>query len=257
VNNFDINDDCFTVNKERAIEICEFIIQSGMKIRFQLYNGIRVDTVTPHLLGKLRQAGCYFICYGCEAGTQHILDKIGKGITLEQVRDAVRWTNEVGISNSVNFIIGHKEETYEDALLTLAFAKSLPTNFVNMYNLLPYPHTDAYEWATHNAKWLVNKDIYLTTVSYRDNIPVYETGEFTAEERKYVVRKGLDLYRKRILIFRMGWVGWVIYMGTKLGWVNRVLTQFALSNKVGRKVYVWLSSNSFKQRIKDDKCNCS
>jgi len=245
-NSFDINDDCFTLDEKRASDICGLIIENNLDIRFQLYNGIRVDTVTQELLKKMKRAGCYFISYGCEAGNDKVLKAIKKGISLKQVRDAVTWTNHAGINNSVNFIIGHKEETYADALDTLNFADELPTNFVNFYNLLPYPGTESLEWAKQHANFLVPPDSFLENISYRDNKPVFETKEFTKEQREEVIRKGFDLYRKKILQFRLGRIlGGVIYWITKNNFINKFSTNFALTNPLGRFVYLRLSRKSF------------
>ncbi|TRZ96076.1 radical SAM protein [bacterium] len=246
VRTFDINDDCFTLDNQRADKICDLIIQNKLDIRFQLYNGIRVDTINLGLLKKMKQAGCYFISYGCEAGNNRILKLIKKGITLDQVRDAVRWANSAGIHNAVNFIIGHKEEAYQDALDTINFAKSLPTNFVNFYNLLPYPGTESFEWAKQHATFLVPPDSFLENISYRDNHPIFETSEFTKEQREQVVAIGFDLYRKKILTFRMGkFIGNLAYWITKSSKINKFATNFALSNPMGRAIYIRLSRKSF------------
>lgn len=248
---FDINDDCFTLDKERAGEICELIIANRLDIRFQLYNGIRVDTVNPQLLKKMKAAGCYFISFGCEAGNDRVLKAIKKGITLQQVRDAVKWANEAGINNSVNFIIGHTTETYEDALDTINFAKSLPTNFVNFYNLLIYPGTEAYGWVRQNAHFLVPPESYLENISYRDNEPIFETKEFTCRERKKIIKMGFDLYKKTILTFRLGKVlGNIVYYITHNKILDKFASNFALSNPVGRFIYILLSGGSFKAKEK-------
>ena len=134
--NFDINDDCFTLDIKRAEQICDLIIKNKLKIKFQLYNGIRVNNITLKLLKKLKKSGCYFIAYGCESGSQKILDHIKKNITLDQVKTAVKYSNQAKIKHAVNFIIGHQDETFSDALETLKFAKNLDCNYVNFYNMV-------------------------------------------------------------------------------------------------------------------------
>ena len=235
---FDINDDCFTLDLKRAEKICDLIIRNKLIIKFQLYNGIRVDRVTFELLKKLKKVGCIFIAYGCESGNQEVLDRIKKGITLKQVREAVDWTKKVGIKNSVNFIIGHKDETYEQALDSLKFAKSLPTNFVNFFNMVPYPGAEVYDWAIKKAKFLVPKKTYLREISYRDNIPIFETKEFTKEQRIEVVKKGLALYERKILQFRLGrFLGFFIFGLTRIKILSKVARWLIYGNKQGMKIY--------------------
>ena len=220
----DINDDCFTLDLKRAEKICDLIIDNHLNLKIQLYNGIRVDCVSQKLLSKLKQVGCIFIAYGCESGSQKIIDKIGKNIKLEQVTQAVNWTNSAGIKNAVNFIIGHPSETYSDALETLSFAKSLNTNFVNFYNLVPYPGTPAYDWAVKNARFLYPKESYLQTISYRDNSPIFDTPEFTAPQRHHIMEVGFNLYEKKLLSFRLGkHLGAMIYILTR----NKNISQFS------------------------------
>lgn len=244
-NNFDINDDCFTLDIDRAKKICDGLIKKKLKIHFQLYNGIRVDRVDLELLRKLKKAGCTFIAYGCEAGNERILKLIHKSITLSQVRKAVDLTNKVGIKNAVNFIIGHSEETYKDAEESLSFASSLPTNFVNFYNLVPYPGTEAYDWAIKNANFLYPKDKYLKEISYRDNVPIYETEQFTKKEREDIMRRGFALYEKKVLQFRLGkTLGIIVYYLTRFEFVHRYSLKLLFDNQIVRKLFVLISSRS-------------
>ncbi len=246
-NSFDINDDCITFDMKRAEKICDLIIGSKMVIKFQLYNGIRVDRVSFELLKKMKNAGCSFISYGCESGNQLTLNRIKKGINLEQVRKAVDWTNQVGIKNSVNFIIGHKEEHYEQAMDSLRFAKSLPTNFVNFYNLVPYPGTEVYQWAAKKAHFLVPKKNFLKDISYRDNIPIFETKEFTKRQREEIMKKGFALYEKKVLEFRLGKVlGKSLFYLTRIGFMGKFFRKLEYKNKIVSNLYCKLSARSKK-----------
>lgn len=227
---FDINDDCFTLDLKRAEKICDLIISHKLKLQLQLYNGIRVDRVNHKLLSKLKMAGCIFIAYGCESGSQKVIDSIGKKIKLAQVRKAVKLSNIVGIKNAVNFIIGHPNETFQDAKKTIKFAKSLETNYVNFYNLVPYPGTPAYHWAIKNSNFLFPKKSYLHTISYRDNTPIFETSEFTASERKQIMEVGFSLYEKKLLQFRLGKnLGLIVFFVTRIKIISS-LAHWLLTN---------------------------
>lgn len=242
---FDINDDCFTLDIERAEKIADLINKDRLRIKFQLYNGIRVDRVTPNLLKKLKKAGCTFIAYGCEAGNEETLKRIKKNITLDQVKKAVDWTNKAGIKNAVNFIIGHGGETYQQALDSLNFAKSLPSNFVNFYNLVPYPGTESYDWAIKHAHFLVPKKTFLKTISYRDNIPIFETKEFTKAQREEIMKEGFALYERKIMRFRLGTVlGLLVFWFTRVGVLAKLAHWVVYGHKYGMRIYQLLAAHS-------------
>lgn len=244
----DFNDDCFTLDKPRAEEILDLIIDSGLKIRFQFYNGLRVDTVDQLILKKLKQAGCLYISYGCESGNEEILRKIQKGITLKEVRDATRWTREAGIDCSVNFIIGHMDETLQTAMDSLNFARSLPVNFVNFYNLVPYPDTEAFTWVKEHGRFLVDTDNYLEAISYVDNKPIFETTEFSRAQREKVIRIGFSIHEYKVLRYRFGrFLGTILFYLTRNTRLKKLCARIATMNKTGNCLAVLLSRASYKR----------
>lgn len=243
--NFEINDDCFSLDINRAEKICDLIIKRKLAVTYQLYNGIRVDKVSLRLLKKMKKSGCVFISYGAESGNQEIIDVIGKSITLKQVKMAVRLTNKAGITNSVNFIIGHPAETRKKALQTLDFARKLPTNFVNIYNVIPYPGTRLYEWIEKHGEWIYHPDYILGNIGSRDLEPVYQTNEFTRKERIKVLKKGFSLYEWTILRFRFGpFFGGVIYALTRPKPIFNAGVKFALGTNFGFRLYSTITGRS-------------
>lgn len=239
---FDINDDCFSLDIERANKVFDLIIQSGLKMRFQCYNGFRVDRVNAELFRKMKQSGFYFLAFGCESGNEQVLKNIKKSITLDQVRSAVMLAKDAGIDCCVNFIIGHPTETFEQAQETLAFAKSLDCNYVNFSNLIPYPGTKAYAWIKENGNFLVDEKEFLKNLSTYDDNPIFETKEFTKQQRMVVMRQGHDYYYKTILMWRLGKVlGLIVYCFTKMAPLRKIISNFAINNKLGRYLFILLS----------------
>lgn len=235
---FDINDDIFTLNRERAIKICKLIKERGLNIQINLYVGIRVDTIDEDLLKILKSAGCKFISYGCEAGNDRVLKVIKKGIKVKDVINAVNITKKVGINHKINFIIGHPTETYEDALDSIKLAKNLKCNFVGFNNLIPYPGTEVYTWIENNknAKFLYNPEAYLNELTHKKLMPVFETDEFKFEERKKALIKGFQLEEKTLTCFRFG-----KYKGTLVYLLNR--------NKHVSKISHWLFDQIMKTEV--------
>ena len=127
----------------------------------------------------------------------------------------------------------------------MKFAKSLPTNFVNFFNLVPYPGAEVYDWAIKKAKFLVPKKTFLREISYRDNVPIFETKEFTKEQRIELVKKGLILYERRILQFRLGkLLGFLIFSLTRIEILAKVARWFVYDNKRGMRIYQFLTIHS-------------
>ncbi len=148
IRNIEFMDDTFTLNQERAEKICDEIIKQGWDISWGASS--RVDTLSKKLVEKMKKAGCWVIFLGIESGSQKILDTIGKRITLEQVKKAVKILKDAGIQVLGSFIIGFLQETTETTKETIKFAKSLNLNYAEFSIFTPYPGTPIFDYAKKN-----------------------------------------------------------------------------------------------------------
>lgn len=143
VNHIDIYDDNFTINKQRAELICNEIENRDLRITWNC-NG-RVDRVNKEMLERMKKAGCIYISYGIESGSQEILDFTRKNITLEQIRSAVKLTKESGLRVGGYFMMGFPPETEEHIKKTVELIKELDLDWVSELSILvPYPGTEIY-----------------------------------------------------------------------------------------------------------------
>ena len=142
VREFSFEDDTFVTFKKRLNEICAGLIAARMDIAWTCLG--RVDHITPANLALMQRAGCWQISFGIESGNQAILDTIGKGVTLEQIRRAIAATRQAGILAKGFFIVGHPGETQETLQQTIDFALELPLNDLSVTMLTPFPGTELY-----------------------------------------------------------------------------------------------------------------
>lgn len=153
-----IYDDTFNSDLERAETILDMIIAEDLKIHIRTTNGIRVDRITEQFLQKMKKAGCNYIAYGIESGSQEVLNKIPKHITLDQIREAVRLTKKVGIPVTGFFMFGLFGDTKETMQQTIDFAKELKLDFTAFNLATPYPGTKMFEEIKRNGKFLFDLD---------------------------------------------------------------------------------------------------
>lgn len=138
-------DDTFTISKDRLIQLCETILKN--KIRFSWACFGRVESACPEILKLMKKAGCWQIGYGIESGNQGILNRINKKISLDQVLQALTWTNEAGIRTKGFFILGLPGETRETIKQTIDFAKNAALDDFQITNYTPFPGSPDYAYA--------------------------------------------------------------------------------------------------------------
>ncbi len=136
-------DDLFSANKQWIHKFCDQLLKD--KIDITWYCDMRVNIVDPDLLRKMKKAGCWCILYGFETMNQLLLDSINKRCTVQDIRNAIKWTKEAGIEIRGNFILGLPNETPEIAKEVIKeICKSNP-HYAKFTLLTPFPGTPLYD----------------------------------------------------------------------------------------------------------------
>src|SRR3989344_2359135 len=235
---FEVDDDNFTLDMERAAKICDLIIERGIKITWKCDNGVRADRLTRELLQKMKDAGCIYISFGVEGGNDKMLAALKKSEKLETIINSVKLAKEVGLGVGATFIIGTPEETYNDFLDSLEIARDLPVDHVSFYNMVPYPGTEMYKWAEEHGRFVMDKETFLHNVTGWKNKPIFETKEFTEKERVKAYKVAHSLYRKKVLRMKLGKeVGFVAWKLTGNERVELAMKNMVLKPGIGRFLF--------------------
>jgi len=122
-------DDTITHDTGRLLEICEGL--RGIRIPASLDRELkwtcesRADVVSPEILAEMRRSGCTTIQFGMESGSQRLLDRLGKRVTVTQIAQAVEWARRAGISPVLSMVFPHPDETEDTLRETFAFVRRL------------------------------------------------------------------------------------------------------------------------------------
>jgi len=150
---------------------CDLVIRSNLKIRWAGQAVIRPE-MDKELLEKMKKAGCEWLGYGIESGSQKVVDSMNKHFSITKAEEVLRDTHQAGISTQVNFMFGIPTETGDDFKQTLQF---LERNRENIDSVLAsqsfcvidkgtYLHTNAEKFgiinADHHLYWETNGNNY-------------------------------------------------------------------------------------------------
>jgi radical SAM superfamily enzyme YgiQ (UPF0313 family) len=136
---FTFYDDAFTVDQSRVEEICRELHARNLKVTWDC--GTRVDMVTKDLLQKMKEAGCIAVWYGVEAGSQKVINAMGKGFTANKTKKAFKATKEVGLMTIASVVFGFPGETRESAMETVKLVEEIDPDDIGYYIATPYPGT--------------------------------------------------------------------------------------------------------------------
>jgi anaerobic magnesium-protoporphyrin IX monomethyl ester cyclase len=100
--------------------LCEEILARGLKLCFHVLGKPTADC-TPGRLALWSAAGCRWIGWGIESGSQRLLDLVNKGTCVQDIQAVLKDSAAAGISNMGLMIFGLPTSTDLDLDLTLEF----------------------------------------------------------------------------------------------------------------------------------------
>jgi anaerobic magnesium-protoporphyrin IX monomethyl ester cyclase len=137
-------DDMFSTNKKHVFEVRDEIKARKIKIPIAFPAGIRVDTATPEVLEAMKEMGGYSVAFGVESGVQEILDQCKKGITVDEVRAAVKNAKKIGLETWCFFMVGLPGDSWDTVRKTIDFALELNPDVVKFHVFKPFPGSEFY-----------------------------------------------------------------------------------------------------------------
>jgi anaerobic magnesium-protoporphyrin IX monomethyl ester cyclase len=197
-------DDNFVSNTDVAMAVCDGLRARDFGCTWSVE--ARIDGVDRRVLSALKGAGCDFICYGIESGSQRILDYINKRLTKERIRETVAVTKKVGIPIRGYFMMGFPGETLEEMEETLRFAMELDVEVASFTLFIPMPGTREYRRACESG--VFDPEYYLHRITPEFNFPdspIYIPEGFTAEQLMEFHRRAYSRYyfRPRVILKRI------------------------------------------------------
>lgn len=135
--------DTFTRDQDWVIEFCKKLIDENIKISW-LCNS-RADCLNDEVLFWMKEAGCWGLSMGIESGSQDMLNKIKKSITIQEIKQAVLLCKKYRIINLLHFMIGFPWENEQTVEETIRLAKELKGELTEFNIVTPLPGTGMYK----------------------------------------------------------------------------------------------------------------
>ncbi len=146
----EIFDDAGTLFVGPALKkFCELMIESGYNQEVVLGCNMRLNALKSEDYELMKKAGFRFILYGMESANQFTLDKIDKGLKVEEIEKGVMAAKNADLEPHITVMLGYPWETEEMALNTINMAKDLfNKGYVDTMQAtvtIPYPGTPLYD----------------------------------------------------------------------------------------------------------------
>jgi len=130
-------------------KFCELLIESGYNKKVVYSCNMRLNALTQDYYDLMKKANFRFVLFGLESANQETLDKLDKGLTVEEIEKGVRMAKKAGLEPHVTIMLGYPWEPEHSALNTIKLAKNLfKKGYIDTMQvtiIIPYPGTPLYK----------------------------------------------------------------------------------------------------------------
>ncbi|HUW23550.1 MAG TPA: radical SAM protein [bacterium] len=151
---------------KRLIEkVSEKIVEENLKVKFCILTDARSSG--GNSFQKMKNAGGISVFFGIESGNQGILDKMKKGIRLEQIKKSVILAKKAGLFVSGSFIYPAPFDNDETKNDTIKFISELALDATNVLFPVIYPGIAwAEDASSYNIEILMSKERFLEYIMF-------------------------------------------------------------------------------------------
>ncbi|PWL32499.1 MAG: B12-binding domain-containing radical SAM protein [Fluviicola sp. XM-24bin1] len=135
-------DDVFTVSHKWLGNLHAEFAKQNLTIPFEIIT--RAERLNETVLSQLKDMGCFRIWIGAESGSQRIIDKMDRRVTLETVQEMMQLTRKFGMEAGTFIMVGYPGETHEDITATMDHIEKCNPDLLTITRAYPIKGTALY-----------------------------------------------------------------------------------------------------------------
>lgn len=184
---------------------CNGIIERGYQHRIRLDCNMRFGACSLEQYKLMRKAGFRFVLFGLESGNQATLDRLDKGLTVDEIISSCRKAKQAGLNPHITIMFGYPWETMEDVQRTVELGKYLMkkgyADTLQATVVIPYPGTPLFkeckeqgilkteDWDRYDMKEPVMK----TPIPEEELLAAVQSVYKVAFDPEFIVRKVIGI----------------------------------------------------------------
>jgi len=186
-------DDTFILNKEFVLEFCKKFKEKGFDKIIKWNVNVRANLVTEEIIKCMKDAGCYEVRMGVEAGNDFIRNEIYKrDMKKEQIYNAIKIIKNNKLQLRLQFIIGAPYETVAMMKESFEMAKKSNADYILFPILMPLPDTE--------IKEMCEKEGLIEENKFKDSYTMYT---HPVTKTKYASRKQIKKISNEIRFYQI------------------------------------------------------
>ncbi len=145
------SDELWCTKRTDMIDFCNKVKNNQLYFHWGVQ--LRIGMLNEDDYRMMYDAGCRWIFFGVESGSDEMLKKIHKNIDKQAIKTTMDILRKIGITSICSFIIGFPDETEEQLKDTVALIKDIKANLTPIYHFTPLPGTELFDEMTRHNRY--------------------------------------------------------------------------------------------------------
>lgn len=234
IDGFYIQDDTFTIKQKRVIEFCERLKAENLGMVWGMEG--RVNQMPDNVFEALVDSGCIQMDFGVESGSQVVLDRMKKGIKVEDAERIFKLCRSRRVRTLANFLVNTPGETEEDVEKTVSLSKRLKANVIGHAVVVPYIGTAIYDEYVKPPLTIKEYDIFASSDEKSRLIdPRFRIASHRLNLDKLALKLNLQftlLQRLAFISFHPAYLSMLFRSSRKITYLTRLIQYFIMRNMI-------------------------
>ena len=145
------SDELWSLTRSDAREFCQRILDEGLQFHWGV--DTRIDLLREEDYRLMYQAGCRWLLFGIECGSEEMRRRVHKNINYDKVNPTLDLLNEIGFTTITSFIVGFPDETKEQLQDTINMIKNIHSGLTPIFHFWPIPGTELYNYLVQQGRY--------------------------------------------------------------------------------------------------------
>jgi len=137
-------DSSIGISRAKLEELLDEMMRQRVGRFVEWHANMRSDQVDKELLRRMQKAGCSYLFYGFESGSERILERMNKGTTVQQARIVAEWHKELRFPYHASMIMNYPGETEQDVRASIELIRQAAPPSVGINFFVPLPGSRDY-----------------------------------------------------------------------------------------------------------------
>lgn len=178
------------------VEFCQRMIERDLKVSWQIVC-TRSEAIDDEVTRLLKRAGCNFITYAPESGSETVLANINKKVDRQAMLNSIAAAYKAGLGVKLNYVVGFPDDRFVDILASYTMAARAAwrgAHDASFFAFSPYPGSDLFRRLVAEGRVQVNDGYFFDLALYNVKRMKSFARAFSDEQIRWLCLAGMGLF---------------------------------------------------------------